>query len=84
MSVPWFLAVQALRVGDFNGKTLSTIGSSTLIVDLESPEAQQLKFWCGSHFIVHVCARLRVCVHGWACFDAVDGGSCRQVFACCS
>ncbi|EFJ49234.1 hypothetical protein VOLCADRAFT_104448 [Volvox carteri f. nagariensis] len=39
-------AAKALRVGDFNGKTLSTIGSSVLRIDpMDLPAAQRLRSW---------------------------------------
>lgn len=40
------LAVKSARVGDYNGRTLSTVASSTLSVDpLEEPAAVQLRQW---------------------------------------
>ncbi|GLI66607.1 hypothetical protein VaNZ11_010528 [Volvox africanus] len=43
------LAAKALRVGDFNGKTLSTIGASTLRIDpMDLPAAQRLRNWYDS------------------------------------
>ena len=39
------VAMKAFRVGDFNGKNLSSIGSSTILVDPDRPEARQLKAW---------------------------------------
>lgn len=43
------VAVKSARVGDFNGKTLSTVGSSTVVIDPpEVPEAIQLRQWYDS------------------------------------
>lgn len=40
------LAVKSARVGDYNGKTLSTVSSSTVVVDpVDPPEAGQLRAW---------------------------------------
>jgi replication factor A1 len=40
------LALKNARVGDFNGKTLSTVGSSTVVMDPQDiPEALQLRQW---------------------------------------
>lgn len=39
------VAMKAFRVGDFNGKNLSSIGSSTILVDPDRLEARQLKAW---------------------------------------
>lgn len=40
------LACKGLRVGDFNGKTLSTISGTTLKVNpTDVPEVQQLRNW---------------------------------------
>lgn len=42
------IAVKDCRVGDFNGKTLSTLNSSTVQVDPDIPEAGHLRGWCVS------------------------------------
>lgn len=43
------LAVKNARVGDFNGKTLSTVSSSTVLVDpADVPEAARLRAWYAS------------------------------------
>jgi replication factor A1 len=43
------VAVKSARVGDFNGKTLSTVASSTVAVDPpDIPEAVQLRQWWAS------------------------------------
>lgn len=43
------VAIKSARVGDFNGKTLSTVASSTVMVDpLDVPEAVQLRQWYDS------------------------------------
>ncbi|GFR50485.1 hypothetical protein Agub_g12748, partial [Astrephomene gubernaculifera] len=43
------LAAKALRVGDFNGKTLSTVGASSLRIDpMDLPAAQRLRSWYDS------------------------------------
>lgn len=42
------VAVKDCRVGDFNGKTLSTLNSSTVQVDPDIPAAGQLRAWCES------------------------------------
>ena len=39
------LAVKSARVGDFNGKTLSTVGSSLIMVNPDIPEAGRLRHW---------------------------------------
>jgi len=40
------IAAKSTRVGDYNGKTLSTVASSTVIVDpVDPPEAGQLRSW---------------------------------------
>lgn len=40
------VAVKSARVGDFNGKTVSTISSSTIMVDpVDVPEAAKLRAW---------------------------------------
>ena len=36
---------KAVRVGDFNGKTLSTIGSSVIMVDPPHPRSDELRRW---------------------------------------
>ena len=39
------LAVKTARVGDFNGKTLSTLNTSMLNLDPDIPEAGRLRNW---------------------------------------
>ena len=39
------IAVKSARVGDFNGKTLSTISTSLVDLDPDVPEAAQLRNW---------------------------------------
>eukprot|EP00878_Enallax_costatus_P012473 GHUV01013026.1.p1 GENE.GHUV01013026.1~~GHUV01013026.1.p1 ORF type:complete len:867 (+),score=301.03 GHUV01013026.1:206-2806(+) len=39
------LAVKSARVGDFNGKSLSTLGSSSVVVEPDRPEAGYLRTW---------------------------------------
>ena len=39
------LAVKSARVGDFNGKSLSTIGTSQISVDPDIPDAGRLRHW---------------------------------------
>ncbi len=39
------LAVKGAKVSDFNGRTLSTVGSSVVTVDPDAPEAGQLRHW---------------------------------------
>ena len=39
------LAIKGARVGDFNGKTVSNVGSSTIKVRPNIPEAQDLANW---------------------------------------
>lgn len=39
------LAVKGARVGDFNGKNLSTVNSSVVNVDPDIPEAGALRHW---------------------------------------
>ena len=38
-------AIKSARVGDFNGKTLSTIGSSIIRVEPAIPGASELRAW---------------------------------------
>nr|VDD40286.1 unnamed protein product [Brassica oleracea] len=40
------LAVKAGRISEFNGKAVSTIGSSQLFVEPDLVEARKLKEWC--------------------------------------
>jgi replication factor A1 len=39
------VALKSVRVGDFNGKNLGSLGSSTVLVNPDRPEAQQLRAW---------------------------------------
>nr|CAB3496670.1 unnamed protein product [Digitaria exilis] len=39
------IAIKSLRVSDFQGVSLSTVGKSTLVVNPDLPEAQNLKSW---------------------------------------
>ena len=39
------VAIKAARVGDYQGKTLGTISSTTLLVDPDIPEAGRLRNW---------------------------------------
>ena len=39
------LAVKSARVGDFNGRTLSTVSSSNVAIDPDIPEAGTLRHW---------------------------------------
>ena len=39
------LAVKSARVGDFNGKTLSTLNTSLVSLDPDIPEAGMLRNW---------------------------------------
>jgi replication factor A1 len=39
------VALKSVRVGDFNGKNLGSISSSTVAIDPDRPEAQQLRSW---------------------------------------
>jgi replication factor A1 len=40
------LAVKNARVGDFNGRSLSTLNSSTVLVDpMDRPETGALRTW---------------------------------------
>jgi replication factor A1 len=36
---------QSLRVGDFNGKTLGSLGSSSIAINPDRPEAGHLRAW---------------------------------------
>ena len=40
------LAVKEARVGDFNGKSLSTLSSSIVEMDPEIPQGLHLRSWC--------------------------------------
>jgi len=42
---PVIVAVKAARVGDFNGKSCSTIASSSVVMDPPRPEADELRAW---------------------------------------
>jgi replication factor A1 len=42
---PTVVAVKAARVGDFNGKNVSTIASSSVAIDPPRPEADDLRAW---------------------------------------
>ncbi|XP_039779304.1 replication protein A 70 kDa DNA-binding subunit B-like isoform X1 [Panicum virgatum] len=42
------IAIKSLRVSDFQGLSLSTVGKSTLLVNPDLPEAQNLKSWYDS------------------------------------
>ncbi|PUZ42179.1 hypothetical protein GQ55_9G564700 [Panicum hallii var. hallii] len=42
------IAIKSLRVSDFQGVSLSTVGKSTLLVNPDLPEAQNLKLWYDS------------------------------------
>ncbi|XP_062169595.1 replication protein A 70 kDa DNA-binding subunit B [Alnus glutinosa] len=42
------VAIKSLRVGDFQGVSLSTIGRSTVIVNPDIPEAKKLRSWYDS------------------------------------
>ncbi|KAK9813638.1 hypothetical protein WJX73_001046 [Symbiochloris irregularis] len=42
------LAIKSARVGDFNGRTLSTVSSSSIAVDPDIPEAGALRHWWDS------------------------------------
>ncbi|KAF8730527.1 hypothetical protein HU200_016943 [Digitaria exilis] len=39
------IAIKSLRVSDFQGVSLSTVGKSTVVVNPDLPEAQKLKSW---------------------------------------
>ena len=39
------VAIKTARVGDFNGKTLSTLSTSLVDVDPDIPEAGRLRNW---------------------------------------
>jgi len=39
------VACKGMRVGDFNGKNLGSLGSSTVLVAPDRPEAQALRRW---------------------------------------
>ncbi len=39
------LAAKSVRVGDFNGQTLSTIGSSLLSINPDHPQAAIIRNW---------------------------------------
>ncbi|XP_062210348.1 replication protein A 70 kDa DNA-binding subunit B-like [Phragmites australis] len=42
------IAIKSLKVSDFQGVSLSTIGKSTLVINPDMPEAQKLKSWYDS------------------------------------
>ncbi|XP_062216405.1 replication protein A 70 kDa DNA-binding subunit B-like [Phragmites australis] len=39
------IAIKSLKVSDFQGVSLSTIGKSTLVINPDMPEAQELRSW---------------------------------------
>jgi replication factor A1 len=39
------IAIKSLKVGDFQGVSLSTISRSNVVINPESPEAKKLKSW---------------------------------------
>jgi len=39
------VALKGMRVGDFNGKNLGSCASTTVLIDPDRPEAQQLRSW---------------------------------------
>lgn len=49
------LAAKAVRVGDFNGKTLSTIGSSLLTINPDHPQAAEVRNWWTSPLFPQNC-----------------------------
>ncbi|KAI4303759.1 hypothetical protein MLD38_039355 [Melastoma candidum] len=42
------VAIKSLRVGDFQGVSLSSISRSTVVIDPDSPEAKKLRSWFDS------------------------------------
>ena len=40
------LALKGARIGDFNGRTLSTLGSSSISIDPDIQETAALRQWC--------------------------------------
>ena len=65
------VAIKTARVGDFNGKTLSTLGTSLVDIDPDVPEAGVLRSWwvglacCLVHMHMTLCRRLCLlaCIH---------------------
>lgn len=51
------LALKNAKVGDFNGRTLSTVSSSILTLDPDIPEAGALRHWCAAH---HICIAVQL------------------------
>jgi replication factor A1 len=39
------LALKNAKIGDYNGRTLSTVSTTTLTVDPDVPEAGHLRHW---------------------------------------
>lgn len=39
------VAIKALKVGDFQGVSLSTIGKSTVLINPDTPDANKLRYW---------------------------------------
>ena len=57
------LAVKNAKVSDFGGRTLSTVSSSVVTVDPDTPEAGQLRHWCAHRLAVHnLVPRLLTCM----------------------
>jgi hypothetical protein len=51
------LACKAVRVSDFGGKSLGTVGSTVLEVNPDIREAGQLRSWCV--WLLSLCVPLR-------------------------
>jgi len=47
------VAVKTARVGDFNGKTLSTLSTSLVDIDPDVAEAGMLRNWSVLHTALH-------------------------------
>ena len=79
------VGMKSLKVGDFNGKTLSTLGSSVIQIDPQHPRTQQLRSWSG-HLLLWaktlICQSLALqlptlaCTYGSTSLDTEARNSC--------
>ena len=51
------LACKALRISDFGGKSLGSVGSSSFEMNPDLPEAGALRAWC----VTDACVCMHVC-----------------------
>lgn len=69
------LAIKGLRVGDFNGKTLSSISQTSIRINPNDlPEAAQLRQWC-DHFFANQALILLHSLFSWLLVESTRCGS---------